>query len=80
MASWARALSSASGAMVITNDVSFSKGRCRAIYVGTGGDISIVIGGATVMLKNAPSGGILPIEATKVNASGTTAENLVALY
>ena len=62
----------------IVNDTAF--GQCRAIYVGVGGDITISCNGADVLYKNAPSGAILPVQATQVKASNTTATNLVALY
>lgn len=54
----------------------------RAIYVGTGGDITL-IGSADddeVTLVAVPSGAVLPISAKRVLDTGTTAEDLVALY
>ena len=61
-----------------SDSVNFSE--CRALYVGTGGDVSVVCGGSTVVFANAQSGSVLPVEVTRVNATGTTASNLVALY
>ena len=56
-------------------------GICRAIYVGVGGDISIDdLSGETVVFKNAISGSVIPVQTARVNATGTTATNLVALY
>jgi len=55
------------------------RGKCNAIYVGVTGDVTAVIGGAAVLFKAAPVG-ILPISATRVNSTGTTATNMVALY
>lgn len=72
----------ATEAEAIVNDVAFSQ-PCRAIYVGVGGDVSAVMAEgskATVVFKNAASGSILPISATKVTAAGTGATNLVAVF
>lgn len=53
----------------------------RALWVGTGGDISILTrGGSTVVLKNAASGSLIPIRAVRVNLTNTTATDLVGLY
>ena len=62
----------------ITNDTAF--GQCRAIYVGVGGDITITCNGTDVLYKNAASGSIIPVQATQVKASKTTATNLIALF
>jgi hypothetical protein len=53
----------------------------RAIYVGTGGDVAIehVSGGTPVVYANVPSGTILPVKIGQVNATGTTASNIVGL-
>ncbi len=52
----------------------------RAIYVGTGGDIALTMkSGSAVTLKSVPSGSIVPVRATEVAATGTTASNLVGL-
>lgn len=54
--------------------------NCRAIYVGTGGDITLVTkGGQTVTFVQVPSGAILPIRASRVNATGTDADDLIGL-
>ena len=56
-------------------------GTCRALYIGTGGDVSIVdLGGETVVFVGALAGSVLPIQTARVNATGTTATNIVALY
>ena len=56
-------------------------GTCRALYIGTGGDVSIVdLGGETVVFVGALAGSILPIQTARVNATGTTAGDIVALY
>ena len=54
--------------------------KCRGVYVGVGGDVSAVVNSVTVVYKNAATGSVLPIQATNITTSGTTATNLVALY
>lgn len=52
----------------------------RAIYVGGAGNLSVVAeSGATVTFIAPPVGSIIPIRGVKVNATLTTATNLVAL-
>jgi hypothetical protein len=53
----------------------------KALYVGTGGDLVAVFGDdSTVTFKNVASGALLPIRPKRVNATGTTAADIVALY
>jgi len=59
-------------------DVTFTT---RALYVGVGGDVSVVTsGGDTVTLVGVPGGAVLPIRANRVRATGTTATSIVALW
>ena len=52
--------------------------RARAFYVGVGGDVTVLTGaGDTVQLKDVPQGAVIPLEITRVNATGTTASSLV---
>ncbi len=52
----------------------------RAIYCGVGGDIvAILLSGATVTFANVAAGALLPIRATRVLATGTTANGLIGL-
>ena len=55
---------------------------CSAIYVGGGGDIALVgADSATpVVFTAVPQGVVLPCGPIRVNATGTTATLLVALY
>lgn len=53
---------------------------CRGIYIGVTGDIVAVVNGTAQTYKNAQQGTILPIEATRVNNTNTTATNLLALW
>jgi hypothetical protein len=53
---------------------------CRALYVGTGGNISLIVGGNTLTFTAVPSGSILPVRASRVRSTSTTASNIIALY
>ena len=53
----------------------------RAIYVGGAGDLRVTLkGGGDVTFRNLGSGVLLPVRATRVWQSGTTAGDLVALW
>lgn len=68
------------GAAITTSDtVNIPGGATRAIYVGGAGNIRAIMGGAEVNFIAVPVGTTLRISATRVNATGTTATNLVAL-
>jgi hypothetical protein len=56
----------------------------KALYVGTGGDVTLIAvdapadaGGVT--FRNLPSGALLPVRARRVMATGTTAADLLVL-
>ncbi len=52
-----------------------------AIFVGTGGDVVAVTQGNTpITFKAVPSGTWLPLAVRRINATNTTAQNLVACY
>ena len=66
---------------ITTSDVTdFVDGPCRAIYTGSGGTIVAVVAGTAVTFTNTPGGGILPIRASRINATNTLATGLIALY
>ena len=73
-------LSSAYSAIAVTLDAAIP--ACRGIYVGVGGDISVNMAsvGTAVIFKNAQAGSTIPVQASKVNTTGTTATNLLVLY
>ena len=51
------------------------------LFVGGGGDVVVItIGGSTLTLKNIADGSFLPIQVTRVKATGTTATDIVALF
>jgi hypothetical protein len=57
----------------------FTEGVCRAIYVGGAGNITAVINGNAILFTAPPVGTVLQVEASRVNATGTTATAMVAL-
>ena len=62
-----------------STDLTYS--TCRAIYVGGDGDISLVDGnGATIVFTGVTAGSILPVQTARINATGTTATSIIALY
>ena len=55
-------------------------GLCRALYVGVAGDVAAVgEDGVAVVFKAVPVG-LLPVRVVRVNATGTTATNIVRLW
>lgn len=71
----------ASGFAAVTpNDTTPLATTSRALFIGTGGDLSVKGGsGTTVVFKNVASGTILPIQATYV-LTASTAADIVALF
>lgn len=68
------------GAVIAPNDLAELSFTTRAIYVGSGGDITLRLSrGDVVTLTNVQSGVIYPLRADQVLATGTTAGNLVGL-
>lgn len=72
----------ASGFSVVTPSDSASLATpSRALFVGTAGNIAVHGGqGQTVLFKNVAAGTILPVVATKVMSTNTTAADIVALF
>lgn len=53
----------------------------RAIYVGGAGNVAaVMLGGTVLTFVGVPAGTLLPIRATRINSTDTTATNMVALY
>lgn len=69
------------GEAITTSDTVSFTNIARGVYVGVTGDVVIVMpSGAVLTFKNASQGTILPVRAMRVNATGTTATNLIALF
>jgi hypothetical protein len=55
-------------------------GMARALFIGVTGNVSVVNeNGVAVVFKGVVAGSILPIVTNRVNATGTTATDIVAL-
>jgi len=65
-------------AAVTPSDSSNQPVPFRALWIGTAGTVTIVGLDGTVALFNAPQGP-LPVAGIRVNATGTTASQIVAL-
>jgi hypothetical protein len=61
--------------------VQLSHKKAWGLYVGTGGNLSIVDSlGNTVIFSNVPNGTLLPIHVIGINSAGTTASNIIACF
>ena len=71
-----------SGAAAITPNDADSFSGPVSVYVGTTGDVAVrpANGGAAVTFVGVPAGAVLPVRVIGVNATGTTASNLIAVY
>lgn len=73
----------APSAVVITpSDTVNFETPTRGIYVGVAGNISVQLAtlGTAIVFKGAVAGSVIPVRARRVNSTGTTATDLVALY
>ena len=69
-----------SGFAVTPSDAGSFSETSRALYVGSGGNLSVrMLSGETLTLANVPAGVLLPLRATAVLATGTTASAITAL-
>lgn len=55
-------------------------GICRALFIGTGGDIVVVDEDDTAIPYTVPDAYIFPFNAKRVNSTGTTADQIRAWY
>jgi len=67
------------GAAVTTSNSTDLPAPTRGLFVGVAGNISVEMRNGTVVFTNVPVG-ILPIQCTRVNSTGTTATSMVALW
>ena len=71
----------ASETVTASDTANFAGGVCRAIYVGGAGNVNVVYeSGATQVYTAVPAGTILMVQAKRVNATSTTATNMVAMF
>ena len=68
------------GFAITPHDTNLLTHVTRAIYVGGGGHLNVVMaGGTTLLFSNVPAGSLLPIRVRQVLATGTTATLLDGL-
>ena len=66
---------------VTPNDSTDLDRRTKGIWVGSSGDLSVVMhNGDVVIFPGVLGGSLLPIAVSRVRATGTTATGIVALY
>lgn len=64
-----------------SNSIALPGGLCTCLFIGVGGDVTILNSvGNPITFKNLASGSYLDCQTTRVNATGTTATDIVALY
>lgn len=69
------------GAVAVVNDVTIVPAYCRGLYVGTTGNVSVIMSNnTTATFVAVQAGTVLPIRVKQVTASGTTATSIIALY
>lgn len=67
-------------AITPSDATNFTDGACHAIYVGGAGAVVAIVNGTAITFSGAAAGSVIEIRATRVNATGTVATGLVALY
>ena len=81
---WETALESpgVQGEVVTPHDSTDLTRSTRGLYIGVGGDVTVVFvddPATAITFTDVPSGVILPIRVNRVNATATTATNMVGL-
>lgn len=72
---------SAYDAAAVTPSDSADIRTTRGLWVGGGGNVKVDMAyGTTVTFSNVPAGTPLPVQVTRVYATGTTATLIVAMY
>lgn len=69
-------------AVTPADGTTLTNGFCDALYIGSTGNVACILQGdsAAVTFTGLASGTILPVRARTVEATGTTATGIVALY
>ena len=67
---------------VTTSNSTIYEQPTRALYVGAGGNITVDMadGSSSILFVGVQGGTVLPIQVTRIYATGTTATSIVALY
>jgi hypothetical protein len=65
----------------ITPNNSVNIGNPRRLYIGTGGDLNVTdMEGVSIIYRNVPSAFQMDLMVSKVNATNTTASNIIAQF
>lgn len=68
-------------AVTPSDTVAVVGGPFRALYVGATGNVAVLmLSGVVLTYVAVPTGSILPVSGSRVNATGTTATSIVALW
>lgn len=68
-------------AVTPNNSTDLPDGICRALFIGTAGDLVLIAAeDDDAVLLPGVGAGVLPVSTKRVLASGTTASGIVALY
>lgn len=63
-----------------SDSVVLTAGTCRALYIGTQGDVTVISPVTNAVVTFSAAIGLLPIRTNQVKLTGTSATNIVALY
>lgn len=68
--------------VIVPDDVNKLAHRTRGLYVGVAGNVSVEMAedGTAIIFTSLSAGIIHPIAVRRVNATGTTATNIVGIY
>lgn len=65
---------------IVPNDSTDLPEITRALYIGGGGDISLITkGGTQLTFSGANAGSLLPVRVARILATGTSATNIIGL-
>jgi hypothetical protein len=65
---------------VTPHDTTLLANVADALYIGGAGNVTVfTVAGTAIAFNGATAGSVIPIKAQRVNATGTTATNIVAL-
>lgn len=72
----------AAGLLAVTpsDSADLSNGPARALYVGTSGDIAVIMADGTSGTIRSAAAGYHPLQVRRVKTTGTTESNILALY
>jgi hypothetical protein len=67
---------------ITTSDSTIYGQPTRALYIGAAGNLTVDMadGGSSVLFVGVQGGTLLPLQVTRIYATGTSATSIVALY